>query len=149
LTPPPAELEVLSQADCRLLLTLGALGRIAFVVDGLPVILPVNYRVLSDESGLWILLRTRPGHTIDTAPEHVAFEVDGADYERKEGWSVLVRGVLRHLDHNDVELLTKRFDPKPWVQDRTAWLSIKPHIVTGRRLRAPATEWELSPDAYL
>jgi len=147
--PPAAELEVLSEADCRLLLNLGAVGRIAFVIDDFPVVLPVNYRLMSDESGLWIVLRTRPGHTVDNAPEHVAFEIDGVDYERQEGWSVLVRGVLHHLDHNEIELLTGRFDPKSWVNDRTSWLSIKPHTITGRRLRAPASGWELPPDAYL
>jgi nitroimidazol reductase NimA-like FMN-containing flavoprotein (pyridoxamine 5'-phosphate oxidase superfamily) len=149
-TPPAAQLEELSQADCRLLLDLSAVGRIAFVVDGLPLVLPVNYRALSDESGLWILIRTRPGHTIDAAPEHVAFEIDGIDFDRKEGWSVLVRGILHHLDHNEIALLTKRFDPKPWPEgERTSWLSIKPQTVTGRRLRAPASEWEFSADAYL
>ena len=148
--PPTTHLEELSEPDCRLLLSLSAIGRIAFVVDGLPLVLPVNYRMLSDDSGLWIVLRTRAGHTIDGAPEQVAFEIDGVDYEHKEGWSVLVRGVLHRLDHNEIELLRTRFDPKPWPQDeRTSWLSIKPRSVTGRRLRAPASEWEFSPGAYL
>jgi len=148
--PPPTQLEELSVHDCRLLLGLSAVGRIAFVVEGLPVVLPVNYRLLSDESGLWVLLRTRTGHAIDSAPEQVAFEIDGVDYERKQGWSVLVRGVLHHLDHNEVELLSKRFDPGPWPQEeRTSWLAIKPQTVTGRRLRVPAEEWEFSPGAYL
>ena len=145
---PDTQLEELSQDDCRLLLSLAAVGRIAFVVDGLPVVLPVNYRLLSDEAGLWILLRTRPGGTIAGAPEDVAFEIDGIDHDHHKGWSVLVRGVLHRLDHNEIELFRKRFDPKPWpTADRTAWLAIKPRAITGRRIEACA--WELPSDAYL
>lgn len=144
------QLEKLSDDECQLLLSLAAVGRIAFVVDGLPVVLPVNYRFLSDETGRWIILRTRPGHTIDRAPEHVAFEIDGIDLDHHLGWSVLVRGILHHLDHNEVELMSKRFDPKPWPQhERTSWLAIKPEIITGRRLLATEPEWGLPSEAYL
>jgi nitroimidazol reductase NimA-like FMN-containing flavoprotein (pyridoxamine 5'-phosphate oxidase superfamily) len=143
-------LEELSDEECRLLLSLAAVGRIGFVVDGLPVVLPVNYRLVSHELGVWIVLRTRPGNTIDAAPEQVAFEIDGIDHAHKQGWSVLMRGALHRLDHNEVELLSKRFDPKPWPQDdRTSWLAIKPQSITGRRLLAPQSEWELSSDGYL
>jgi nitroimidazol reductase NimA-like FMN-containing flavoprotein (pyridoxamine 5'-phosphate oxidase superfamily) len=144
------QLETLSDDECRQLLNLSAIGRIAFVVDGLPMVLPVNYRVLNDETGTWIVLRTRAGNAIDDAPERVAFEIDGVDYDHQQGWSVLVRGVLHHLDHNEIELLAKRFDPKPWPQqDRTTWLAIKPEVVTGRRLHSSHLDWAFSPDAYL
>ena len=111
---PGTQLEELPYDECRLLLSLAAVGRIAFVVDGLPIVFPVNYRLLSDEGGLWILLRARPGGTIDGAPEEVAFEIDGIDHDHHKGWSVLVRGLLHRLDHNEIELFSKRFDPKPW-----------------------------------
>jgi nitroimidazol reductase NimA-like FMN-containing flavoprotein (pyridoxamine 5'-phosphate oxidase superfamily) len=141
------QLEELSDDECRRLLSLSAIGRIAFVVDGLPMLLPVNYRLLNDDSGMWILLRTRPGNAIDDAPERVAFEIDGVDYDDHTGWSVLVRGVLHHLDHNEVELFSKRFDPKPWTQqERTSWLAIKPQLVTGRRLRSDEPGWAFWPD---
>jgi len=144
-----AHLEELSGDECRRLLSLSAIGRIAFVVGGLPMVLPVNYRLLEGESGLWVLLRTRPGNAIDEAPEQVAFEIDGVEYEQRQGWSVLVRGVLHHLDHNEVELMSERFDPKPWpLGDRTAWLAIKPRSVTGRRLHGAQMDWAFSPAAY-
>jgi nitroimidazol reductase NimA-like FMN-containing flavoprotein (pyridoxamine 5'-phosphate oxidase superfamily) len=126
------------------------MGRIAFVVDSLPLVLPVNYRSLNGDTGRWILLRTRPGNAIDSAPREVAFEIDGTDDVRHQGWSVLVSGVLHHLDHNEIELMKRRFDPKPWPQDdRSSWLAIKPRTITGRRLRAPASEWHFSARAYL
>jgi hypothetical protein len=144
------KLETLSQEECRLLLGLAAVGRIAFVVDGLPMVLPVNYRLLNNESGLWIVLLTRPGNVIDEAPEQVAFEIDGIDHDRQQGWSVLVRGVLHHLDHNEIELFSGRFDPKPWVRDeRTAWLAIKARAVSGRRLVATEHGWAFPSEAYL
>ena len=143
-------LEELSADECRRLLELTSLGRIAFITHGRPMLFPVNYRLLTGESGLWILLRTRPGNAIDEAPAHVAFEIDGIDPNHLQGWSVLVRGVLRHLDHNEIELFRYRFDPKPWPQqERTSWLAIKPEITTGRRLRVAEPEWELPSEGYL
>jgi len=54
------------------------------------------------------------------------------------------------LDHNDVELLSRRFDPKPWpAQDRSSWLTIRPTTITGRTLHASDNEWAFPPEAYL
>lgn len=144
------DVEELSDDECRRLLVESVVGRIAFVVDGRAVVFPVNYRMLTGESGLWILLRTRPGHAIDRAPEHVAFEIDGIDHSRHQGWSVLVSGLLHRLDHNEIELFRYRFDPKPWpTEQRTSWLAVKPETVTGRRLRAAQNDWALPPECYL
>ncbi|GAC1374530.1 MAG: hypothetical protein NVS3B21_35620 [Acidimicrobiales bacterium] len=145
--PTAGQIDDLDSDECRQLLSLSAVGRIGFVSEGLPIVLPVNYRLLSDDLGLWIILRTRAGSSVDGAPEHVAFEID---YDRHQGWSVLVRGTLHHLDHNEVELLSQRFDPKPWPrQDKNSWLAIKPTVITGRRLGGADREWELSSEAYL
>ncbi|MDQ6614654.1 MAG: pyridoxamine 5'-phosphate oxidase family protein [Actinomycetota bacterium] len=150
---PPSvdpEVEELSEEECRRLLGYTAVGRIAFVVDGRAVLFPVNYRSASSDTGVWILLRTRPGNTIDGAPEHVTFEIDGIDESHQQGWSVLVRGILHHLDHNEIELSRHRFDPKPWPhQERTSWLAIKPQTITGRRLHPAEPEWALPSEAYL
>lgn len=144
-----SELEVLAEDECRRLLSLAGLGRIAFVDDGHPVVFPINFRLLIQETGPWIVFRTRPGNLIDKAPEQVAFEIDGIDHENRKGWSVLVRGVLHHLDHIEIEFVRYRFDPKPWVEyERSSWLAIKPRVVTGRRLKS-ADQWALPPDAYL
>jgi nitroimidazol reductase NimA-like FMN-containing flavoprotein (pyridoxamine 5'-phosphate oxidase superfamily) len=145
-----AQLEELSEAECRFLLGLGAVGRIGFVApDGLPTVLPVNYRLLNDDTGLWIVVRTRPGRVIDRAPRHVAFEIDGIDHDHQQGWSVLVRGLLRQLDNNEIELLSTRFDPHPWPHEgRTSWVAIKPQTISGRRLQTAEHEWPFSSQAY-
>jgi nitroimidazol reductase NimA-like FMN-containing flavoprotein (pyridoxamine 5'-phosphate oxidase superfamily) len=143
--PMDTKLEELSQAECRLLLGLTAVGRIGFIVDGRPIVLPVNYQLLSDQSGLWIFLRTRPGNIIDGASKHVAFEIDGIDHEHQQGWSVLVRGALEHFEHDLLlERFRKQFDPQTWVsEERTSWLVIKSQTVTGRRLQTEDREWAL------
>ena len=144
------ELEELSEQACRLLLGVAAVGRIAFVVDGLPIILPVNFRLLTDDSGLSILLRARAGHSIDGATRQVAFQIDGIDPGHQQGWSVLVRGELRHLDENEIEGLIDQFDPKPWPQqERTSWLAIRAQTVTGRKLLEVESEWAFPSEAYL
>jgi nitroimidazol reductase NimA-like FMN-containing flavoprotein (pyridoxamine 5'-phosphate oxidase superfamily) len=149
-TPDGAELEELSERACGVLLGAAAVGRIAFVVDGLPVILPVNYRLLIDDSGMSIVLRARAGHTIDAAGRQVAFQIDGIDHQHHQGWSVLVRGELRHLDDLEIEQVIERFDPKPWPQQpRTSWLVIKAYLVTGRKLEAVESEWAFPSEAYL
>jgi nitroimidazol reductase NimA-like FMN-containing flavoprotein (pyridoxamine 5'-phosphate oxidase superfamily) len=146
----PSPLSELSPDECRTMLGLAAVGRVGFVIDGAPIILPVNFRVLSDEAGLWILLRTRVGNVIDRAPRQVAFEIDGINHEDQTGWSVLVQGQLHHLDHNEVEVMERRFDPNPWVHDdRSSWLAIKPTVISGRKLHHPEAEWPFSDAGYM
>jgi nitroimidazol reductase NimA-like FMN-containing flavoprotein (pyridoxamine 5'-phosphate oxidase superfamily) len=139
------QLEELSQAECRLLIGITTVGRVGFVIDGRPIVLPVNFRSLSDESGLWIVLLTRPGNVIDGASEHVVFEIDGIDHDHRQGWSVLVQGALHHVDPDMLfERFKQRFDPMAWMpQGRTSWLAIKSRTVTGRRLQTPEREWAL------
>jgi hypothetical protein len=145
-----AETERLSVDECWALLGEHSVGRIAFVSDGLPVVFPLNYRVVPVGGVPWIILRVRPGHSIDHAPPFVAFEIDGIDGTSHEGWSVLVRGALHHLDPHEVAQLPGAVDPEPWAgRDRTAWLAVRSRAVAGRRLRAPDREWAFSSDAYL
>ena len=54
-------------------------GRIAFLVDDYPVVLPDNFRLAMLYGRTWIAIRTRPGNVIDHQGMKVAFEVDGAD----------------------------------------------------------------------
>lgn len=144
-----AWLEVLSPEECTDHLRLNAVGRIAVVVDRLPVVLPVNYRLAETSETSWIVLRTRPGSVIDRASRDAAFEIDGIDPVHQRGWSVLVRGTLYDLDPDDVESRTL-YDPNPWIlNERDAWAVIKPFSVTGRRLHSATLEWAFHARAYL
>jgi hypothetical protein len=140
-----AWLESLAVEDCLTLLRANAIGRVAFVVDDFPVI----YRLVETGDHAWLALRTRPGSVIERAPMNVAFEVDGVDPVHRQGWSVLARGTLRHLDP-DAEDFQGQFDPEPWIQDeRDAWLMIDPFAITGRRLHGAEPQWAFHIRAYL
>jgi len=148
--PLDSGLEQLSEDECRWLLSETTVGRVAFVVDGFPVVLPVNYRFISAEPGPWIVFRSQPGHAVDRAPDEVAFEIDGVDYDQHQGWSVLCSGALHHLDDDEISQLMQRFDPDPWPQwGTTSWLAIRPRSLSGRRLRGLDHEWEFPSEAYL
>ena len=78
-----------------------------------------------------------------------AFEIDSADEAHRQGWSVLVRGTLQHVDPDAADF-RQQFDPAPWIQeDREAWLVIEPFAITGRRLHATEKEWAFHMRAYL
>jgi uncharacterized protein len=141
-------LEKLSDEDCLRLLRMGVVGRVAVVVDGFPVIVPANYRVIDDAEGVGLTVRTGVGSVVDRALE-AALEVDGIDPVHHQGWSVLVRGLLGHLSDLDVERLGREVDPHPWVGERDSWLVLRPVSITGRRLFAPELHWEFSLRGYL
>jgi nitroimidazol reductase NimA-like FMN-containing flavoprotein (pyridoxamine 5'-phosphate oxidase superfamily) len=147
-----AWLEELTYDDCIELLGALSVGRIAVVVDGRPIVLPVNYRLVQAVGatpGAWIALRTRPGNVIDQAADEVAFEIDTIDTHHQEGSSVLVQGTLHQIEPDNAHIRA-RFDPQPWLDDqRDAWLLIEPTTISGRRLHAAETEWAFHIRAYL
>jgi len=144
-----ASLERLSHEESVELLRDGVVGRIAFVVGDFPVIVPVNYRLMETCGRAWIALRTRPGNIIERAPVNVAFEIDGIEPARRQGWSVLARGTLHGVDPDAADFRA-RFDPEPWIEaERDSWLIIDPFALTGRRLHAARPEWAFVERAYL
>lgn len=143
----------LGYEECVDLLGAHRVGRIAVTVGDHPLIFPVNYRTVEDVDGgsirrlVWIAFRTRPGNVIDRAARFVSFEIDQVDSVHRRGWSVLVAGLLHHVDEAAAEF-GDRFDPEPWLAERDAWLVIEPTRVTGRRITDDG-EWAFSTDAYL
>jgi nitroimidazol reductase NimA-like FMN-containing flavoprotein (pyridoxamine 5'-phosphate oxidase superfamily) len=127
-------LDEITHEDCLELLRFGELGRIALDVDGVPAIVPVNYRLVETAHLTWIAIRTRPGNLLDRDRVPVAFEIDHVDHRTQEGWSVLVRGMLLRVD-TEAASFSQLFDPNPWiVSDRDRWLVIEPFATSGRRL---------------
>jgi uncharacterized protein len=146
----PVPVKEFTLEECRILLGLTTVGRVAFLADDYPVVLPVNYRLVNDDAGIMVLVRTRPGHSIDRAPLHVAFEIDGIDDQRHQGWSVLVRGRLHHLDEDVAGRIASLFEPDPWPHEHsTSWLVIAAEAVSGRMLESAEAEWPFSACAYL
>ena len=86
-------LEVLRREECLRLLASATIGRIGISVDALPVVLPVNFRLVDER----ILFRTGVGTKLHAATTNavVSFEVDSFDSFGHTGWSVLVTGTAR------------------------------------------------------
>ena len=144
-----AVLDEMSLEECLCMLRENAVGRIAVVVDEFPIVLPVNYRLAEASGRTWLAVRTRPGNVLDRGSMHAAFEIDGIDSVHRQGWSVLVRGTLQHVDPDAADFRT-RFDPEPWLtSERDAWLVIEPFEITGRRLRPAEVEWAFQQGAYI
>ncbi len=144
-----AWLEHLDHVECLRLLRAQSVGRVAVIVDGHPLVLPVNYRLVETSGLTWVALRTRPGNVIERAAMNAAFEIDDIDARHQEGWSVLVRGTLHHVDADAADF-RERFDPHSWLTDeRDAWLVVQPFAITGRRLHAAEREWAFNLHAYL
>lgn len=144
-----AWLEELSFEECLELLRREEVGRIAVIVNEFPVVVPVNYRLVEAGGRTWVALRTRPGNVIEQGFMNVAFEIDDVDPAHRQGWSVLVRGTLHHVNP-DAAGFRERFDPEPWLlADREAWLIVDPVTITGRRLHAEGVAWAFHARAYL
>jgi hypothetical protein len=134
-------LEPLSEQTCLRRLREGSMGRIAFMVDDDPLILPVNYRLVEPSSGALLAVRTRPGTPIEQAPSSVALEIDSIDPVHHEGWSVLVRGELLHATPTSPQF-RKLYDPKSWFAESGSWLLVDPWSITGRELHGAESSWQ-------
>lgn len=130
------QLEVLDLETCLELIDETPVGRIAFVAGGEPAVLPVNHVL----DGRTIAFRTAPGSKLETAARRgsVAFEVDAYDEERREGWSVLVRGVADVEMDDEAIAELEAHDLHPWADgvERASWVRIRPNEISGRRIPA-------------
>ncbi len=139
-TAPQSGLEALSSRRSLGLLATRTVGRLAYIVDGRPHIVPVNFRV----RGTDIILRSLPGSKLDAAEaggtsSHappVCLEVDAIDERAHSGWSVVAHGVFEVID--DPEALAEAWTdaPDPWIRSRShRWLRLRVSEMTGRQTR--------------
>lgn len=130
-----AVLEELSLTECLARLDGHQMGRVAIVVDGQPVIFPVNYRT---DDGT-VVFRTDAGTKERGATlSPVAFEIDDVDEASHLGWSVVVQGVGRDItDAIDARSEELRVLPvSAWAPgDKVYWIKIVPTVISGRSLR--------------
>jgi nitroimidazol reductase NimA-like FMN-containing flavoprotein (pyridoxamine 5'-phosphate oxidase superfamily) len=124
-----AGLEILDDVECRRLLALGGVGRIALPAEP-PLVRPVNF-VLDAER---IVIRTGPGSLWRAASAHglVTFEIDGTSNVDHRGWSVLATGPLVQLDRDDRDLALPLRAWAPRGRDRFVAITIEE--LSGRRL---------------
>lgn len=124
---------ILDRYECAELLRANRVGRIGFLNDGWPAILPVNYVMDGDD----VVIRTDSG-TKFAALRHgaeVSFEVDAIDPLYRSGWSVLVYGNAAEVEDTDELERVKNLGLRAWHQGaKPFWIRIAPVLVTGRRL---------------
>jgi nitroimidazol reductase NimA-like FMN-containing flavoprotein (pyridoxamine 5'-phosphate oxidase superfamily) len=127
-------LEVLSVEECRSHLGFGAVGRIGFVEEGGPVILPVNYTM----DGQAVVFRTAAGSKLSLGmmQRPVCFEVDDWDTTTHTGWSVLAKGVADEVLDTDEIARLEQLPVRPWSRPdlRDHWVRIMVEELTGRRI---------------
>lgn len=131
------DLVSLSASECRRLLRNHpiSVGRVALtVLDGRPLIVPVNYRLDGDS----VVVRTGEESLLARRAigRAIAFEVDDVDPAWQEGWSVLIQGTaLKVTDEAELQRL-RRLPLKPWAPGEfPVYLRIVPTIITGRRIQ--------------
>ena len=132
------DLEEISEDECLQLLDRHNLGRLAIVVDGQPLIFPVNYAL----SQRVVTFRTAAGTKLANAPgTNVAFEIDEYDASTRVGWSVLVQGMAVDATTalDDVSWIARGGTPHPLAPgEKIHRLAIKPTSITGRRFSLTA-----------
>jgi uncharacterized protein len=126
--------EELTTAEALELLQLHAyVGRLGFIVDGLPMILPVNYLANADS----IVFCTEPGTKLSAVGggAQVVFEVDDSRPLYHAGWSVVVHGTAHEIT-DAAELDELRRGPlHSWATLSTEhWVRISVEGITGRRI---------------
>ena len=127
----------LSKSECFGLLAKGRVGRVAFVDDLGPIVMPVNF-VLDRHM---VVFRTDGGTKLDAAVRgrRVAFEIDGTDEAARTGWSVVIRGEAVEVTDRAELVRLRRLPLQPWAPGaKTHYVRILPAVLTGRRISAPA-----------
>jgi uncharacterized protein len=126
-------LELLSPQECGRLLAGERFGRLAYLLEGRPEILPVNFAF----DGTAVLFRTDTGtklEALETHPE-VAFEIDAFDREHDTGWSVLIVGRAVEVPMSEAEASPAAAAVRPAaLGDKQHWFRIVPERISGRRV---------------
>ncbi|MGF1597940.1 MAG: pyridoxamine 5'-phosphate oxidase family protein [Acidimicrobiales bacterium] len=128
---------VIDDDRCVELIGSTPVGRVGFLSDGVPLVLPVNHAWWEGA----IVFRSLEGKKLAAAAENqqVCFEVDHWNPEDRSGWSVVVRGTACEVtDWADREQL-ENIGLVPWARDawRTLWVRIEPSSISGRMLTVP------------
>jgi nitroimidazol reductase NimA-like FMN-containing flavoprotein (pyridoxamine 5'-phosphate oxidase superfamily) len=128
----------LDEAECTELLHNHHTGRVAFVSDDRPLILPVNYVIHRDQ----IVFRTAPGRKLAEIPmRHVAFEVDGATAQGS--WSVVAQGFAREMTDalgEVADAIRALTIPVEAPGERDYWIAITIGELSGRRIEAESVD---------
>ena len=129
------QLEVMTPDECDRYLSVTPVGRVAFISNGGPLILPITYQYADGR----IVFRTSHGEKLAAADraESVGFEIDTWDDINETGWSVVIQGTMERV-HQPAEIEElERGGLVAWAAEpfSYSWIRITPAYVSGRRLR--------------
>jgi hypothetical protein len=127
------------ESECRQLLSLGVIGRIAFNSSTGIQLLPVNYLYLDGSVYFRVDASGVLGELADGADD-VAFEVDYLEELVRQAWSVLVKGPIGAVsDPAELEPLLGQRRLEPWaLGERQLYLRLNPTVVSGRKAKRNA-----------
>jgi uncharacterized protein len=131
--PTSSAAVALGEAECWRHLRSEDLGRIGVILDGQPLVFPVNYGVNKES----IVFRTAAGTMLHRAPGSPAcFEIDRYDRGLRDGWSVMAVGRLEEITEADDPhsaalrgLPVQPLAPGP----RPHWIALRVARVSGRQ----------------
>ena len=130
----------LSREECLDLLATHRFGRLAVVVNGRPLIRPLNY--VFDRRLQSVVFRTARGSKLH-ALLHAAkasFEIDGIDEATRTGWSVIIHGVAAEMTRPGDLGHLHELGLEPWAPGhKPHWVRIRAWTVSGRRIDLPTT----------
>jgi len=126
---------VLDEHTCVELIQSTPIGRVGFISDNKPLVLPVNFAWF--EGG--VVFRSLDGQKLSAAvdKQHVCFEIDRWEQASHKGWSVVVQGQAHHVtDWAEIEHL-ENLGLVPWATEawRQMWIRIEPQTISGRQIR--------------
>lgn len=126
-------LEILGREECLRLLATATIGRLGMTSGALPVVLPVNFRLVGDD----IVFRTGAGTKLDAATRNavVAFEVDSFDPFSHEGWSVMVTGMAEEATDPRQRAVLERANIPRWALSGDGrYVCVATDMLSGRRI---------------
>ena len=124
-------LELLDRAECDRLLETQHVGRLAIVINGQPLIFPVNYAMLDGA----VVFRTARGTKLFGAAGHsVAFEIDGTDPITTRGGACSSSAKPRNAALRPMRSGCSRGAMHPRI---TSFVSVRTPSLAGAYLRTP------------
>jgi len=110
------------------------IGRLGFMADDGPIVLPVNFRWVDNAA----VFRTLEGHMLASAADgrDVCFEVDEWDPQEKSGWSVIVRGTANEVTNWAEREQLEGIGLVPWAKEhwRPVWVRVDATDISLRKV---------------
>lgn len=125
----------ISVTECRELLSVAVIGRIAFNSATGMQLIPVNFLFSDGNVYLQVNAASVMGQ-LGAGMEDVAFETDHHEDLYQQAWSVMVNGSIEQVtDQQEVERIRSHRQLQPWaVGDRNMFLRLTPRAISGRKV---------------